>query len=518
MASSGGRESSGELKVGVAVRPLAALVAQLRSLLADLDPGQLPARDAAEVVAVCDQLSRMADAGKALAAGRVAESSLWSRGGHRSAAHWMAKVCGISVGDAVRMLDLAETVADAPATKDALVAGRLSGKQASAVAKAEKADPAAGRQLVASAPDRSLRDVEADARCVVAAAAPPETPAQTAVRHRRLQRFWHGYDAEGMGIGGWRVPPAEQARFVACHEAELNAIFEEKRTAGEREPHEVYAADAFLRMFDRSPATRTAKGSERATATGPVDEGPVEDDWSFAKVIVKIDLAALDRGHTLPGEASEIAGQGPIPVPDVWRMIDGDAFIAAVTTKGTEISKVVHFGRHPTALQRTALEALTDRVCQIDGCNSKARLEIDHVADWAATKRTELDELARPFGHHHDLKTHHGHTFGPLQPNGKRKLIPPEPAGRAPDSTGSLPDDAGTPELTIHDGQPPPDPGIRPDATATHRGEPSSTADSSANGPPSTTTSTAPRPTSVEARAQAIADRARGQGGLFDTG
>jgi len=63
-------------------------------------------------VAVCDQLSRVADAGKALAAGRVAGSSLWSRGGHRSAAHWMAKVCGISVGDAVRMLDLAETVAE----------------------------------------------------------------------------------------------------------------------------------------------------------------------------------------------------------------------------------------------------------------------------------------------------------------------------------------------------------------------------------------------------------------------
>ena len=125
MGSSG---VDGELRVGVAVRPLAALVAQLRSLLAVLDPGQLPARDAAEVVAVCDQISRVADAGKTLAAGRVAESSLWSRGGHRSAAHWMAKLCGTSVGDAVRMLDLAETVAEAPATKDALVAGKISGQ------------------------------------------------------------------------------------------------------------------------------------------------------------------------------------------------------------------------------------------------------------------------------------------------------------------------------------------------------------------------------------------------------
>jgi hypothetical protein len=444
MASSG---SGGELRVGVAVRPLAALVAQVRSLLTELDPAQLPARDAAEVVAVCDQLSRVADAGKTLAAGRVAESSLWSRGGHRSAAHWMAKVCGVSVGDAVRMLELAETVAEAPATKDALVGGKISGKQASAVAKEEKADPAAGRKLVASAPGQTLSDVQAESRRLVAAAS-PETPAETAVRHRRLQRFWHGYDADGMGIGGWRVPPAEQARLVARHEAELNAVFEEKREAGERESVEVYAADAFLRMFERTaaaPAPAPAPESGDGVAGAPPSDAG-SDDWSFAKVIVKVDLTALDRGHVEPGEVSEIAGQGPIPVQDVWRMIDGDAFIAAVATKGTEISKVVHLGRRPTVLQRTALEALTDGVCQIDGCNSRARLEIDHVADWAATRRTELNELARPCGHHHDLKTHHGYQFGPLMPNGKRRLIPPDDATGPPGTTRP-------PDLVVHDGE-----------------------------------------------------------------
>src|SRR5690242_21315662 len=46
--------------------------------------------------------------------------------------------CGVSVGDAVRMLDRAETVAGAPATRDALVAGRLSGRQADTVGRVEK--------------------------------------------------------------------------------------------------------------------------------------------------------------------------------------------------------------------------------------------------------------------------------------------------------------------------------------------------------------------------------------------
>jgi hypothetical protein len=524
MASSG---SGGELRVGVAVRPLAALVGSLRAVLEELEPGQLPARDAAEVVAVCDQLSRLADAGKTLAAGRVAASSLWSRGGHRSAAHWMAKVCGVAVGDAVRMLELAETVAEAPATKDALVAGKLSGRQAGVVGRAERADPAAGRRLVQSAPERSLGEVQADVRRIVAAAS-PETAEETAVRHRRLQRFWHGYDAEGMGIGGWRVPPAEQVRLVARHEAELNAVFEEKRRAGEREPVEVYAADAFIRMFDRRPAARTrtrrdgeslddgspdggavdaGSGAGGAVDGGSPDDGVVDEDWSFAKVIVKIDLTALDRGHTVPGEVSEVAGQGPVPVPDVWRMIDGDAFIAAVSTKGTEISKVVHLGRRPTVLQRTALEHRNGLVCSIEGCNSSARLEIDHVTDWAATRRTELDQLAFVCGHHHDLKTHHDHQFGPLMPNGKRRLIPPG----EPEATS----DIGPPDLVLHDGRPPP--GADSRAGGTERGPGGTPPDGSRATKP--TTPTAPTTsTSVEARARAIADRARHQGALFDTG
>jgi hypothetical protein len=154
---------------------------------------------------------------------------------------------------------------------------------------------------------------------------------------------------------------------------------------------------------------------------------------------VKVDLAALDRGELAPGEVCEVAGQGPVPVADVWRMIDGDAFVAAVTTRGREISQVVHLGRRPTALQRTALEFLGDGACTIDGCTSRARIEIDHVAEWATTKKTELRQLAPACGHHHDLKTHRGYRFGPLQPDGKRRLLPPGDTG-PPTPSGDPPD------------------------------------------------------------------------------
>lgn len=198
-------------------------------------------------------------------------------------------------------------------------------------------------------------------------------------------------------------------------------MFAEARARGGREPAEAYAADALFRVFDR--AARCEQRSGRAAAGSAVD---LVDDWSFSKVIVRVDATALDRGALAEGEVCEIAGRGPIPVGDAWRMIDGDAFVAAIATDGTDITKLVHLGRKPTALQRTALEWLSAGECSTEGCSSPARIEIDHVADWADTLVTTLPHLASPCGYHHDLKTHHGYRFGPLLSSGKRRLIPPD--------------------------------------------------------------------------------------------
>ena len=54
-------------------------------------------------------------------------------------------------------------------------------------------------------------------------------------------------------------------------------------------------------------------------------------------MIVRADLGALDRGQVAPGELCEIAGQGPVPVADVWDMVDGGAFVAGIVTHGTDI-------------------------------------------------------------------------------------------------------------------------------------------------------------------------------------
>jgi len=459
-------------------REVASVVDSVASLVEGFDPALTGARDAVELVAEFSRLEHLASAGVALAARRVAQTDLWRRGGHRSAAHWLDHVTGMGVGDAVRLLQTAEVVETAPETFEALRSGVVSAREAKAIGAAEAADPGAGRRLLDSAPGRSTKETENDAARVVAAAA-KESEAERAERHRAARRVSHGVDPDGMGWGNWRLPIAEHTRIVAQLEGERSRVFDEARAADEREPVGAYAADAFCRIFDRAarhadaarggaPAASSAPRPSDAQSVGVADEpitgaghdsapgqaGEVVEDWSFVKTIVRVDLTALDRGAVAPGEVCEIAGQGPIPVADVWRMIDGDAFIAAVTTKGTEIDEVIHLGRQPTVLQKTALEWFSAGECSIEGCTNPARIEIDHVDDWAHTNVTRLPDLASPCGHHHDLKTHHGYTYGPRLPTGKRRLIPPG------QSTGTGGEDrpvaTGPPELTVHHGEGPP--------------------------------------------------------------
>jgi hypothetical protein len=440
--------SRGRDRYGKAGREAAAAVDAIAALVDRFDPGLTGARDAFDLVAEFSRLEHLASAGVALAARRVAQTDLWKRGGHRSAAHWLAHVTGMGVGDAVRLLQTAETVEAAPDTREALRAGAVSVRQAKAIGAAEAVDPGAGQRLLAVAADRSMKETEDDAARVVRAAS-TETDAERAERHRRQRKVFHGVNADGVGWGRWQLPIAEHIRFIAQLEGEQTRVFAEAKTDGEREPQEAYAADAFCRIVDRA-----ARRVDTTGATGSIDDG---EDWSFSKVIVRVDAAALDRGAVAPGEVCEIAGTGPVPVTDVWRMIDGDAFVAAVATRGSEIEKVMHLGRKPTALQRTALEWMTAGTCVIEGCDSTARAEIDHVADWVATQVTELSELARPCGHHHDLKTHHGYRFGPRLPSGKRRLVPPDDVG--PASPGRTPPPALTlvePSGDATDGMPAP--------------------------------------------------------------
>jgi hypothetical protein len=408
-------------EVGVGVGPVAELTAQVQAVVAGFDPEVTGARDCLDLVGVFRDLEHAASAGLALAARRVAQTSLWAHHGHRTAAHWLAAKTGVSVGEAMRLLETAEVAEQAPATMEALKNGGLSIPKARAVGKAEAVDPDAGAELVERAASEgvSVREIETDSARIVHAAS-GETEASRAERIRRGRSFRIGSNGDGSswfhGIG----PTTDIARLEAALKPILDDIFQDARQDGRREPVDAYTFDALMTLTE---AGTTGGHDLDATASG--DPKRSCDGHGHAKVIVRAELGALDRGHTQPGELCEIAGHGPVPVADVWEMIDGGAFIAGIVTRGTDIVALRHLGRRPSVLQRTVLEWETAGTCAVEGCTNNVRIEIDHVDPWAHTHLTDIDQLAGICVHCHRRKTHEGFTLGPRLPTGKRHLHPP---------------------------------------------------------------------------------------------
>ncbi len=153
-----------------------------------------------------------------------------------------------------------------------------------------------------------------------------------------------------------------------------------------------------------------------------------------AVIHVRVDHAALERGHTKPGEVCEVPGVGPVTVGWVQSLLP-DAVVAALLVEDGEVLKVAHLGRVIPAKVRTALVE-RDRVCVVPNCSADRDLEIDHIRPLAAGGRTELANLCRLCRFHHYLKTHHGWRISRA---GKRWLWegthgpPPDPDARQPE-------------------------------------------------------------------------------------
>ena len=111
---------------------------------------------------------RLCNAGKTLAANRVAESNKPIEEGHRSAAHWLAGVSGESVGEAMDVLRLGQALEDQPGVDDAYRHGELSRARAKLVSGAVKVNPQSEGEILQGAKHDSLRQLKE--RCLRAKA------------------------------------------------------------------------------------------------------------------------------------------------------------------------------------------------------------------------------------------------------------------------------------------------------------------------------------------------------------
>ena len=142
------------------------------------------------------------------------------------------------------------------------------------------------------------------------------------------------------------------------------------------------------------------------------------------KILIRIDHAALLRGHTDTDEVCEIAGVGPVPVSHVRALIEtGDPFIAALVTNGVDVTTVAHAGRRANAAQATALD-WAQPGCSNETCDLTVGLQVDHRHDYADTRTTFLPWLDRLCSADHDRKTRLGWAL--VEGTGRRAFVAPD--------------------------------------------------------------------------------------------
>ncbi len=397
------------------------LVAGMEAVLRDLDPESLGGPESLALFGLFHRIERLGAAGKALCARQMAASQAWFSGGHRSPCHLMAEVTGSSVRHAVDLLEAAEAMKALPATEAKFRSGSLTEAQAIEVASAAVADPASEAELLALAELDSFLELQRGAARVRAAATDDDERQRRA--HRRRQ-FRHWVDVEGSFRFSGSLTPEAGAVLMAGMEPHRQALARraaesDKGKRRRRDGDGAVAADALVEM------ARCATGSQPGDPLRPTPA---------AVIHVRVDHAALVRGHTKRGEVCEVAGVGPVTVGFVHRLV-GDAVVAALLVEDGQVLKVAHLGRVIPAQVRTALVE-RDQVCVVPGCAVDADLEIDHIRPISVGGRSELANLCRLCRFHHYLKTHHGWRIARA---GKRWLWegphgpPPDPHARQPE-------------------------------------------------------------------------------------
>jgi hypothetical protein len=319
----------------------------------------------------------------------VEETNAWQRGGHKSAAHFLASATGTSVTRAVGTMKTAERLADLPETTEAFRTGRVSQAQVDEIAAAASGAPEYEHLLVETALDRPHATLRDTCRRVTAGAT-DELERHRRAHAARAARSWT--DAAGV----WQLhasgTPTDGARIMARLNAETEVVFTEARKAGTRESSEAYRFDALVRLAE-SPGD----GRERARA----------------HVFATVDAAALTRGSTEPGERCEIKGVGPVPVATA-RALMGDALLTILAKKGVDVTTIARDGTTtmPIALRRAVVAR--DSECTVDIC-SAATEEIHHIEWRSDGGEHSVHNCVGLCGWCHDLVHYHGYT---LEPNG----------------------------------------------------------------------------------------------------
>ncbi len=401
---------------------------ELTARVRALEPDAVPLPEVVSLWDDFDAIERQAAAAKTLLARRLEESRTWQRAGHRSAAEFIAKRSGSSVGAARTQLELSRKVEERPTIEKRLRDGRLSAAQAALVVEGTSVNPDAEAHLLEQAERGSLKELRDEVLRARAAADADREATHRRIHAARRLRTWT--DAEGAWNLAARGTVADGARIEAALAPLLDTQFHLARTEDRREERQAYAFDALVTL-----------------AKSGADAGGNRPNLRHL-ALLRVDVDVLRRGEVAgDDEMCEITGIGPVPASTARDLL-GESILKLVITKGVDVLNVTHLGRGPTAAQKIAL-LWASPTCTVEGCAHAAR-EIDHREPFAQNPRTRLENLDRLCGHHHDLKTYDGWAL--VEGAGKRPMVPPDdprhPKNRPKRDTGrrSQPSSTGSSE------------------------------------------------------------------------
>jgi len=356
-----------------------------REAVAELDPACLDGRDAVRLAEAAAEGAKLLDAATAMLAKRAADTNAWRRTSHAATPEqWLAQVSGCTEGASREALITAQRIEALPATAEKLRSGELSIAQAGHVAAGATADPSSEGRLLRTAKRSGMRELRAEKDRVVAAASDEAEARRRAKRERHFRTWTNGFATHGSFSG----PTEDVAKILSALEPLTKARFDEARTAGERESHDAYRFDSLVTLAEHG--------------TGPAPKRHAHT------VRVRVDLPALLRGRTEPGETCEIPGVGPVAVRHAHEVLS-HGLLQLVITDGVDVQTVVSNTRHVPAELKIAI-AERDRTCKIRGCDCDRMLERHHTVDFVESQRTTYRELGNLCPKHHDLVTHKGYT------------------------------------------------------------------------------------------------------------
>ena len=398
---------------------------EVRAIAHVFDPALIDGYAAKRVVEDCAEIERFIGAIKTLAIGRVAGTAVWNQQGDRSAAHYVARVCGSSLGEAIATVDAAGRLEELPATETALRAGKLSRVQVSEVTAAAVADPASETRLLQKARRGTVKDLkELSAR--VKAAVRDDKTEYLRIRRDRHLRTWRDGDGVHLHL---QSTPEDVDTVLAAIQPYRRAIFDAARAGEDREPPGAYDADALVAMA-RDSLNRT---SANAACTRP--RAP------RAVLTIDLDFPSFAAGHTVPGGHCEIPGLGPVPVA-LAHSVAPEAIINLIVRQGADVKALVTRSQSVTPKMQIALDAMYPS-CGERYCDVRHGLENHHITDYSLVHETRIENIVPLCSYHHDLVTYRGYTLI-RGPDRLVDLIAPRQRTELETTDRSPPDRAGS--------------------------------------------------------------------------